>query len=751
MFRFRSLTIRKKLTYILMGISAVAVLLTSIALYIMVMNQYRESYRSDLAGLADVIGHNCQVALMFDIREDAEKVLTSLGVRKSICCAFIYDSNGNIFADYNRDHPKTDKLVVYLPEPTRGDPPAGFMEINHDILLDGQVVGSILLRDDMGPLDRFQWLSITFLFAAVIIALLIAFLLTSRLQGVISAPIVDLADLTRQVSEEQDYSLRAVKHGEDEVGNLVDSFNEMLSQIQARNLDLQDSEKRFRALVDQSVDAFFLHDADGHITDVNKRACDSLGYPCEELLGMTVEDIDTRASNEEYSKKFWQKISLESPVTIEGEHRRKDGSTFPVEVRLGQLKIGNQEMIMGVARDISERKAAEEEKSKLQSQLQQSQKMESIGTLAGGIAHDFNNILMPIYGYTALALKELTPEQEKVKQYLDEVEMAASRARDLVKQILTFSRQEVEDQVPVQIHLIIKEALKLLRASIPTTIEIRQEISKDCGCVLANPTQIHQILMNLCTNAYHAMRDTGGTLAVSLKPYQVEVDSFLENIQLAPGPYLRLEVSDTGHGMDRETIERVFEPYYTTKPQGEGTGMGLSVVHGIVNNHGGHISVYSEPGVGTSFNVYLPVLNGPSSCSEIVEEEEIPTGNEHILVVDDEDYVIRMLRAMLETIGYSVTAVTDADEALQLFKDNPDDIDLVLTDMTMPKMTGYVLAQELMKIREDLPVIMCTGFSEILNKDRAKEIGVRDFIMKPFALRKISNAVRRALDGKSEP
>jgi len=746
MIRLRDLSIRNKLTILVMGTSAAAVFLASLALYFMVVGQYKKSYQDDLSSLARVIGHNCNVALAFNVPEDAQKVLASLSTRPSVCCAAIYDVNGNLFADYNREDRRFPNMVVRRDSALDGSIQSGDLEVKHDIMLDGQTLGSIVLEDDMGPLQNFRMLAVYSLAIAVLIALVITYLLAARLQALISRPVFSLATLARQVSDNQDYSLRAGKYGEDEVGHLVDAFNEMLSQIEMRNHKLRESERRFRNLVDQAVDAFFLHDKNGRILDVNKRACDSLGYSREELLSMSVEEIDCQAVNEAYREKIWRNMIFGSPITLEGEHCRKNGTSFPVEVKLGLLEIDGQTVYMALARDISERRQAEADKQKLETQLQQAQKMESIGTLAGGIAHDFNNILTPIFGYLELAVNEL-PEEGTVRRYLGEVEQAAERAKDLVRQILTFSRQGGEDRTPIQIHMIVKEALKLLRASIPTTIEIRQNIDPYCGYAMANPTQIHQVLMNLCTNAYYSMRDTGGVLGVTLAPFHVGKEDVAKNIHLTPGEYLRLAVSDTGHGMDKAILSRIFEPYFTTKLPGEGTGMGLSVVHGIVKYHGGFVTAYSESGKGSTFHVYLPVI-------DVLAEEKTGTDaliprakdGEHIMIVDDEEHVITMVEEILGELGYRVTAFSDPTTALEVFREDPDAFDLVITDMTMPKLTGYVLARELMDVRKNVPVLMCTGYSEIINEQQAKEIGIRRFIMKPFATRIMARAIREAIE-----
>ncbi|NVM57215.1 MAG: response regulator [Desulfobacterales bacterium] len=376
----------------------------------------------------------------------------------------------------------------------------------------------------------------------------------------------------------------------------------------------------------------------------------------------------------------------------------------------------------------------------------QSQKMEAIGTLAGGIAHDFNNILAAVLGYVELA-KDDVPEGSPAQASLEEVFRAANRAKGLVKQILAFSRQREQERKPLQVSPIVKEALKLLRASLPTTIEIRQYIKTESGTVLADPTDLHQMLMNLCTNAAYAMRNKVGMLEVSL----VDVDLPLEVVgqahpsHLPPGAYLRLSVKDTGHGMERSVIERIFDPFFTTKERGEGTGIGLAAVHGIVESHGGGITVDSEPGKGATFKVFLPRLEtGVTPETEILAP--IYVGNERILFVDDEQTLVNMGRPMLERLGYKVVASSSSIEALEIFRADPDRFDLVITDETMPHMTGARLAKELIRIRPDIPIILCTGFSEVMTADKAMAIGIQEFVMKPIVRREMAETIRRVLD-----
>jgi len=384
------------------------------------------------------------------------------------------------------------------------------------------------------------------------------------------------------------------------------------------------------------------------------------------------------------------------------------------------------------------------ERKNLEAQLQQAQKMESIGTLAGGIAHDFNNILFPIVGHTEMLLEDLS-EDSPLRDSLNEVYSAALRARDLVKQILTFSRQDSYEIKLMKIQPVLEEVLKLIRSTIPTSIEIKQYISNDCRIIKADPTQIHQVVMNLATNAYHAMEDTGGELKISLKEIELGVQEVISP-DMEPGPYACLAISDTGIGMDKDLKEKIFDPFFSTKEQGKGTGMGLSVVHGIVKNAGGSIHVESEPGKGTEFRVYLPVVKSSSIQQETQIKESIQGGTERILLVDDEDAITFMEKQILERLGYSVVSCTSSVEALETFRVAPDKFDLVITDMAMPNMSGDQLASELIKIRLDIPVILCTGFSEIIPEEKAESMGIKGFLMKPIIMKDLSNMIREVLE-----
>ena len=392
---------------------------------------------------------------------------------------------------------------------------------------------------------------------------------------------------------------------------------------------------------------------------------------------------------------------------------------------------------------LMERIKTDREHQQLAKRFRQSQKMEAIGTLAGGIAHDFNNILSAILGYSELAQLKLADDSD-IQKDLHQVIVAGNRAKDLVAQILTFSRQTEQTLQPVQIKIFIKETLKLLRASLPTTIDIKQQINSD-AYVFADATQVHQVILNLCTNAGYAMRENGGVLEVGLESLELDVDFVKRHPGLHPGYHVKLTVSDDGCGIAPETMDRIFDPFFTTKEKEDGTGMGLSVVHGIVKSHGGIINAYSVPGKGSAFHVFLPAIERRVAI-ETRPVIALPTGTERILLVDDEEPLCQLGKALLETQGYQVTAARTSSDALSFFQQNPHQFDLIITDLTMPKLTGDRLAMEMLKIRADIPIILCTGFSATVDEDHARAIGIRAFVHKPILRHQICLIVRQVLD-----
>nr|WP_320013007.1 PAS domain-containing protein [uncultured Desulfobulbus sp.] len=394
--------------------------------------------------------------------------------------------------------------------------------------------------------------------------------------------------------------------------------------------------------------------------------------------------------------------------------------------------------------DITEFKEAQQEKELLSAQLLQAQKMEAIGTLAGGIAHDFNNILGAIIGYAEMAL-DVSPTNSEVARDIEKILVAGQRAADLVKQILAFSRQAKVDQQILAPVSMVKETIKLLRSALPSTIEIKQRLNPATDNIQADPTQIHQVVMNLCTNAFHAMENTGGVLEITLDNSTFLQEDLARNPGVKAGSFIHLVISDSGPGIPQEVIGRIFEPYFTTKGVGKGTGLGLSLVHGIVTSLGGVVTFDSSPEAGTAFHVYIPSTRAEESTSPGADDAKL-VGSEHILLVDDEEILAEMGKAMLERLGYQITTCCSSQEALEIFQKEPDRFDAVVTDQTMPGMTGMELARKILQFRPGIPIILCTGFSSSVNEERALENGIHSFILKPVRKGDLATALRRAFD-----
>ncbi len=512
---------------------------------------------------------------------------------------------------------------------------------------------------------------------------------------------------------------------------------------------LEQAGLEWSAAMDASDDIIYILDLDRHVVRANQAFSRMAGQAVEEIIGTHIKAI-LHPHGEEHLCQVCLAQTEKRDAIIIMEVDNPDNSTgLPVEitVRIVKNKKGEQISILTTVHDLTSARQVTHKMGEMAEQLKQAQKMESIGTLAGGIAHDFNNILTVILGFSDLALTTVRNHKDQEAEVsLKEVRAAGHRAKELVKQILTFSRHNVQELKPLNVQYIIKEALRLLRSSIPTTIELKQNISTNCLPVLADPTQIHQLVLNLCTNAYQAMRETGGVLTVTLLQLEVAEAAKETGVHLAAGRYVKLTVSDNGPGIAEDVQKRIFEPYFTTKGQEEGTGLGLAVVHGIVASYQGEITVISKIGKGTEFSIYLPVIE----AAEFIETPEItavpPTGNERLLLVDDDERIVAMVRSVLTGLGYKVTAFTSSVETLAVFRESPRNFDILVTDMTMPDLTGADLARRILAIRSDMPIILCTGYSEMIDAEKAKKIGILDYLTKPVSNIEIARAVRAALD-----
>lgn len=513
---------------------------------------------------------------------------------------------------------------------------------------------------------------------------------------------------------------------------------------------LKESEAHLRTVVETIPDLVWLKDETGVYLSCNKRFEQLFGATQEEIVGKTDYDFVAKDLADFFRQHDKNAMAAGGPcmneeqVTFASDGHREYLETIKTPMFTDS---GNLVGVLGIARDITDRVEAEKERKRLESQLMQSHKMEAIGTMAGGIAHDFNNILAAILGYTEMAKHDI-PEFNPARQSLEQVLKAGTRAKELVSHILSFSR--VSDQNRNHSYLdmakITDEVLSFQRSILPSTISIETDIEPHCGSVFGNPIQLHQVLMNLCSNAYQAM-ESGGILRVGLKRVELSTEDLQDEMRIEPGTYVLLSVSDSGAGISGKIIDRIFDPYFTTKEVGKGTGMGLAVVIGIVKNHRGFVRVKSEINQGSTFEVYFPSEEDAAVIEGKSDEMEIPRGSERILFVDDEKMIADLGKARLEGLGYKVTAVESSEDALRVFEGDPDGFDLVITDQTMPRLAGSDLSQKILMIRPEMPIILCTGYSSIMDEVRAQKIGIKEYVMKPYRTEEIARVIRKVMDG----
>ncbi len=531
------------------------------------------------------------------------------------------------------------------------------------------------------------------------------------------------------------YKMTRVRSVTVEKGRFLFCFEDVTDQLKA-----EEERARLAIVIEQASELVILTDLEGCIQYVNLAFEKTTGYTRGDVIGTLLPEFGKNDDGVPLEPGLLETLKRGDAWRGHLAGKTKQGGNYEVEATFSPIRGISGEIVglVSVQRDVTN-------EILLEKQLRQSQKMEAIGTLAGGIAHDFNNILAAIMGYTEMSLN-MIPKGSLAQLNLDQVLKAANRAKDLVRQILLFSRRGEQERQPLIMASSVKEALKLLRASLPATVEIRKTIGIGPDClIMGDPTQIHQVMLNLCTNAAHAMKDNGGVLEVELAEDVLDVADLPPEPDLKPGPYLRLTVRDTGHGMEKEVLERIFEPFFTTKDPFEGTGMGLAVVHGIVKRHEGFIRVFSEKGEGTVFHVFFPKVASAEAPGDM-ESRVVTKGHGRILFVDDEEALTRLAQEMLESLGYKVTVVRDGVEALGRFEARPDEFDLVITDYTMPKMTGLEFAGEVLRIRPDIPVILCSGYSQAVSEEKIKEMGVREFVLKPIRVHEIAEIIARLLN-----
>lgn len=807
---WRHRPLKQKLIAITMLASTSALLFAAAAFVLYDMRTYQQTLANDLLIRVKVLEINNAAPLAFQDAASARENLAPLRADPRLAAAVIYDKTGALFADYRRSP------EMALPPNDLGGEPIRFtgdhVDLSLPVWLDREVIGHIALRADLTEWHQRLRTMLLISIGVLLASCGMAFVIASRLQTAISGPIADLTRVAHRVSRQKDYTVQAVKRGDDEIGSLADGLNEMLTQIHERDRRLQhysetlerqvvertadlsrandtlrESETRYRHLVDHAQDIICRVDAQGRFVYFNPTVMRFTQYSADELQGRNCLDLvrpDARAAARRfYRRQFLRRIratSYEVPLVA------KDGTEVWVSQNV-QMLLDHDRVVgfQAIARDITERKQVENalqqahnELERLvehrtaelretverlsteisdreqaeaalrlsQDQIRQMQKMEAIGQLAGGIAHDFNNILTAILGNADLAFAKLDREHEACLN-LTRILEAGQRASHLVQQILTFTHQQEVSRAVLALPSVVNEVLELLRATLPAGIELTTRYDPETPAIWADATQIHQVLMNLCTNAWHALEESPGRISVELAAVTLTQSLHSLHATLGPGRYARLSVSDTGCGMSSETVERIYDPFFTTKPVGQGTGLGLSVVHGIVSGHEGAIVVDSHLGLGTTFHLYFPAVDQLSSVDKCLDMPGEPSleCSCHLLYLDDEEMLVELVRALLEPAGYRVSGFTNATEAVGAVQADPGHFDVIVTDYNMPGMSGVEVARVVEQVRADLPIVLVSGYLTPTEHEHALGGNVKAIIYKPVMLHQLRDVVARLI------
>jgi len=746
----KNLSIKNKLILIILGIFLFS---TGIAFSIVIINEVYKIKR-EMVNIANVnarlIGEYCVTPLTFNDKSGANEILQKMHLIPSILKVVLFNENGEVFAHCNISDSSSIPDFEYLKSIPAEKFEKNYLIIFKPIIYHDMKYGTIYIKASTAELRMTIKNYIIKMIIIELCLILLVFVLAYKFQNIISKPILELIQVMEKISKANDYSLRVKRKNQDEIGSLYDGFNNMLKQIQIRQnkreqaeKELYEAKEQFSTFMNQLPGRVLIKEMDSTIIYVNQYMEDIFGK--DMWIGKTASDYLTKEQTEKVLKNDKTALEtgkckiIEAFTDINGKNRYYQTIKFPILLPDNPPRIG----VIGL--DITELKNEEERRIKLEAQLRQAQKMEAIGTLAGGIAHDFNNILSPIMGYSEMLKSDILDGKFLKVKDIDEILFASQRAKDLVKQILTFSRRTEEEFKALKIETVINESMKFLRASLPSTIEIVQRLYNDCGYIKGDPIRIQQIIMNLVTNAYHAMEKKGGKIEIEVQKLDKINKKIYKELNLSSNNYIQVTVSDNGQGMDSETRERIFDPYFTTKDPSKGTGLGLSIVHGIVKNLGGEINVESEIGKGTTFYIYFPLLEEKAVLNKTKEDNIIQKGSEKILLVDDEKQIVEMITQMLIRLGYTVTSKTNSTEALNEFLNNINKYECVISDLTMPNMTGDELAAKIFEIKPDIPVILITGYKEKIDDGKENFNNIKAIINKPFRLREIAKILRDVL------
>nr|WP_298718037.1 ATP-binding protein [uncultured Steroidobacter sp.] len=751
-FAIGNLPLQRRLLLIVGLTAVVALLLAVAAAAIYDFSTFRPRAIAQARDRGESIAAIVTSAVEFQDARTANQYLNAFGLDPNIeSLAIVKD--GTVFAEYFS--PGTQHVNFADAAARARLVRQGRILTSLSINAPGPSHADLWMATTLTPLADRMWEYAPLLGAVALSLFALAIMLSIALRRAISEPVQALAATARDVTRLRDYRRRVSSDSKDEVGQLARDFNAMLDTVEERERALEQSEETARRQLIE-IESIYANaqvglcviDQQLRYVRINKQMMEMSGHAAESLVGRNIEEATPELART-LAPICRQVLATGEPVAnveyasaAPGAPRYWVGNHHALRDEVGNV-IGVNVAI----HDITRSKQAEEERAALEAQLRQSQKMEALGTLAGGIAHDFNNVLTAISGNAQLAIEDLPPDHPAARS-LYEIRRASGRARDLVRRILAFSRPEQNIQHLIDLRPVVEEALRLLRATVPRMIEIRLEAEPNLPPVMADATQVHQVLMNLGKNASDAMQNRAGTLTIRLASERIGSMLNSPSPDLHPGWYLRISVEDTGTGIPPELIERVFEPFFTTKGHGEGTGLGLSVVHGIVRGHRGAIRVHSKPGTGTVFDLYFPAAERPAEqAAKPATPSAAPAGRgEHVLYVDDEDQLVDLVTRMMERMGYNVTGMTRPTEAIDAVRADPERFDLVLTDLGMPGMSGMDLAEELLRIRPDLPIIITSGYIRADDARRAEQIGVRDVVMKPNTVAEIGQLIRDRLD-----
>jgi PAS domain S-box-containing protein len=755
---FRNLPLKGKLVGLVLVSIFIALLAGYGVLLVTSVNQLRQEMLLSSRYVTNVVADFAVAPLSFNDQRGALEVVRHFDIVPDVQGVVLYDLQDEKIFQYVKEG-------VEIPEFKIREVQEGFfggrLLTISPILVRDQAFGTMLVVSSTESLDARVLNLIVLISSVFILMLVVGLFFALRLQKVVSQPIIELTDVTRGIGLEGSPEVLSISHeADDEIKELYEAFDNMLRRIgeESQKRDkaqqaLAASESRFRGMVQDQTECISRFSSNGTISFVNKAFCLLVGKPEKEILGESLFNW-IHPDDLHFLRCQLDELSSDNPVVtsiIRVQTARDNLEERVVEwtTRAVFRSSNVLEEFQGVGRDMTELRRAQDAKRRIESQLQHSQRLETIGTLAGGIAHDFNNILTPVRGYIDLLIRETDPEDPRYKRVM-RIGEAVSRARELIDQILTFGRKVEPKKSAVSLGDLVGSVLSFIRSTVSKNIEIRTEIPSERAMVFADDSQLHQTLMNLCTNACHAMGEKGGQLKVVVRHVTLAQNELPPAFKLKEGQYVELLVSDTGEGMEQQVLERIFEPFFTTKKVGEGTGLGLSVVHGIIVDHLGSITVESEVGKGTTFRVLLPKGEEGHEALKEHRAKIASAGAGEILLVDDEPMIVEMTCDMLELIGYKVFSAFSAGEAFEEFQKNPWKYDLLLTDQTMPGITGIELARKTRELRPDLPVIVSTGYSaESIDSMKMREVGIVACLRKPFDFEELTDIVARAIVGAS--